>query len=39
MVRDKRCVTFLKTHQPETLGSKQAFSMLASKMAAATGVR
>lgn len=32
---DKSTVTFLKIHKPKTLGSKQAFSMLAFKMAAA----
>lgn len=35
IVLDKSTVTFLKIHNPKTLGSKQAFSMLASKMAAA----
>lgn len=36
MVLDKR--TFLKIHKPKALGSKQAFSTLAYKMAAAAGV-
>lgn len=35
MVLDKSTATVLKSHKPKSLSSKQAFSMLASKMAAA----